>query len=49
MRQLTKRIKQLQKIIDNLTIRLGTCSLDDFHAVQAELFKCQRELKDLEK
>ncbi len=48
-RQITKRIKQLNRLIETLTNRLVTCPLDDFAAVQTELFKAQNELKGLQK
>ena len=48
-RQITKRIKQLNRLIETLTNRLVTCHLDDFAAVQTELFKAQNELKGLQK
>lgn len=37
----TRRLTKVEKLIKQLTVRLTTCSLEDFGDIQAELFRLQ--------
>lgn len=40
-----RKVRKMESEIRALTHRLGTCHINNFHKVQEELFKKQKELK----
>lgn len=40
-------VRQQLKVIEALRVRLGTCSLTDYHNVSGELFKAKADLNSL--